>query len=480
MLIRHTLGYLPAQLLSPLTQFATAIILTHFLGTSEYGLTMLVFASQELVFLICLSWWTTYMLRYAGTLSANGSTPDLRTSENSILLISTLAQIVVTIGIILVTEPKVSWAFYLGACVFTATRSYLNFLSERARQQQAILAYSIAQIAAPLGGLLLTLLLMRLWGSSPERVLLDFAIAQAIVGFAVAWKLGLLTRPGTIDRTLLSSAISFGLPVLISNIFGWLASNGIRFVVQYGAGAAALGLLSVGWGLATRLSAVTAMIVAAAAYPLAVKAMDAGDEAGAKGQLSLNSILLLGLIAPATLGIIAITEPFVKLLVAQEYHAATIAILPWALLGAAIRNQRMHGWDQLYLLCEAPKPMMVLEGLEALATIIGAAIGLWMAGLIGAVIGTTIVAAIVALADFVYLRRTFGLSAPLWSYARILIAAGAMYGALMALQALGYRIQADWLHILTAIAGAATIYAITILILFPEVIRALVQKYKAG
>jgi O-antigen/teichoic acid export membrane protein len=478
MLIRHTLRYLPAQLLSPLTQFATAIILTHYLGAADYGLTMLVFASQELVFLICLSWWTSYMLRYAGSISADGKLADLRSSENSILALSALFQVLATLLVIVVTEPTVSWAFYVGACLFTVTRSYLNFLSERARQQEAILAYSLVQIAAPLGGLILTLLVMTIWGAKPERVLLDFAIAQALVGFLVAWRLGVLARPGAIDRDILRSAIAFGLPVQISNIFGWVANNGIRFVVQYGAGAAALGLLSVGWGLATRLSAMTAMIVAAAAYPLAIKAMDAGDEAGAKEQLSLNSALLLGLIAPATLGIIAITEPFVRLLVAPEYHAATIAILPWALLGAAIRNLRMHGWDQLYLLCEAPKPMIVLEGLEALVTMIGAAIGLVMGGLLGAVIGTTLAAIVVAVADFIYLRRTFGLRAPFWSYARILLAAAAMYGALLALPHLGYRTSADWEHILVTIAAGALVYGLAVIAFFPEITKLALRRFR--
>jgi O-antigen/teichoic acid export membrane protein len=468
MLIRHTIGYLPAQLLGPLIQFATAIILTHVLGAADYGLTMLIFASQELVFLVCLSWWTTYTLRYAGSIGMSGNSALLRASENSILSISSFFQVVTTIGIILIVEPNVSWMFYAGACVFTVTRSYLNFLSERARQQHAIAAYSIVQIIAPLGGLALTLIASAIWGSKPDRVLLDFAIIQAVVGFIVGWRLGLLSRPGRIDREILGSAIAFGWPVLISNIFGWLANNGIRFVVQYGAGATALGLLSVGWGLATRLSAVTAMIVAAAAYPLAVKAMDEGDEAGAKNKIGLNSVLLLGLIAPATIGVIAIAEPFVMLLLAKEYHAATIAILPWAIVGAAIRNQRMHGWDQLYLLCEAPKPMMVLEGLEALATITGATIGLLLGGMTGAVIATTLVAAVVACADFIYLRWKFGLVAPLWSYLRILTAAGVMYVALLALPLIGLRVDATWSQILAAIACGGIVYGLMIAILFPE------------
>ena len=63
MLIRQTIAYLPAQLIGPLSQFAMAIVLTHWLGAAEYGLTMLIFASQELTFRVSLAWWTSYMMR---------------------------------------------------------------------------------------------------------------------------------------------------------------------------------------------------------------------------------------------------------------------------------------------------------------------------------------------------------------------------------------------------------------------------------
>jgi hypothetical protein len=72
MLIRHTLAYLPAQLLSPLLQLTAALYLTYVLGAADYGLAMLIFASQELVFLVCLSWWTTSYLRYGGRWTEGG------------------------------------------------------------------------------------------------------------------------------------------------------------------------------------------------------------------------------------------------------------------------------------------------------------------------------------------------------------------------------------------------------------------------
>lgn len=479
MLIRQTLAYLPAQLLGPLTQFATAIVLTHYLQAADYGLTMLIFASQELVFLVCLSWWTNYMLRYSGAMADGAARARYEATEASILLVTAGLQVLATIGVILIVEPGASPAFYFGACVFTITRSYLNFLAERARRNAAILDYSLVQIVAPLGGLLLTLLVMSVLGPRPGWVLLVFAIMQGLVGLLVGARLKLIRLPGTLDRTILVTALAFGGPVVLSSAFGWFAANSIRFVVEGAAGAVALGLMSVGWGMATRLAAVAAMVVTAAAYPLAVKAMEAGDPDGARRQLSDNSALLLGIIAPATFGVIAITDPLSRLLIAPEYHAATIAILPWALAGAAIRNLRMHGWDQMYLLFEAPRPMLALEMTEAAVTTLAAIIGVWHSGMVGAVIGTAIAAVLVAACDFLFLKARFGLHAPVWQFLRILLASAAMFVVLKALPSLGITVLPLWHSVILAILIGMVLYVLAILVLFPEFSRLAIAWLKA-
>jgi O-antigen/teichoic acid export membrane protein len=472
MLIRQTLAYLPAQLLSPLIQFATAIILTHYLVAADYGLTMLVFASQELIFQIFLSWWTTYFLRYAGGFAGEGAQRNLRATEATIILATAAMQIVATLMLVAVIGDAVSSAFVIGACLYVVTRSYLTFLGEKARRETRILAYSILQIGAPLASLALALLMFALFGASPARVLLDFAVMHLLIAALVAWRMGAFSMPGRPDAAILRAALNFGIPVLVSNIFGWFAAQGIRFVVQYGLGAAALGLLSVGWGLAIRIAGVAAMVVTAAAYPLAVRKMDEGDPDAARRQLSTNSALLLGLIAPATAGVIVIAEPLVTLLIAAEYRAATIAILPWALVCAAIRNLRMHGWDQMYLLFEKPKPLVVVEGLEALVTILAAILGLRLGGLEGAVIGAALAAVVVALADYVYLNRRFGLSAPLGFYLRILAATGIMAAALLMLPALGLQVTASWSGLVLAIAFGALVYTLAAGSLFLQPLRA--------
>lgn len=477
-LLRHTLAYLPAQLVGPLAQFATALVLTHALGAADYGVTLLVFALQELAFLVCLSWWSTFVLRYGTEVDAAGgplsglppsALPSLAMArtESALLLATAGLQALAMVLVLWLSQPGLGAAMLAAAAAYTVSRSLLSFLAERARREAAIGAYSWLQIAAPLAGLGLTFGLMAAQRSSPAGVLLAFALAQAVVGGAVAWRLGLWVAPAWQAPALLRAALAFGGPVVLANGLSWLAGHSIRFVVQQGAGAVALGWLSVAWGLATRLAGVAGMLVAAAAYPLAVRSMQAGDAEGAKRQISANAVLVLAVLAPTGAGGMVLAELFVHTVVAAEYRAITVQLLPWALWGAVLRNARLHGWDQLYLLCEAPRAMLWMDLMEAVVVTAAAALGLWWGGLHGAVVATTLAALLVAAADGWVLRRLFGLQVHWADSARVLLAAGLMAAGLQAALAAGWWASPGPAPLAAAVATGMGLYVLALAGVFP-------------
>lgn len=492
--MRHTLAYLPAQLVGPLAQFGAALLLTHALGAADYGVTLLVFALQELAFLVCLSWWSTFVLRYgtahppgaaaAAAGSGEGTAPALTQramarTESALLLGTATVQALLLVLVLAISEPGLGAGLLAAAAAYTVSRSLLSFLAERARREAAIGAYSWVQMAAPLAGLGGVAGLMLAQRASPTTVLLAFALAQAVVGLAVARRLGLLVAPAWQAPALLRAALAFGGPVVLANGLSWLAGNSIRFVVQHGAGAVALGWLSVAWGLATRLAGVAGMLVAAAAYPLAVRSMQAGDAAGAKRQISANAVLVLAVLAPTGAGGMVLAELFVHTVVAAEYQSITVQLLPWALWGAVLRNVRLHGWDQLYLLCEAPRAMLWMDLMEALVMTAGAALGLWWGGLMGAVVGTTLATALVAAADGWVLRRLFGLQVHWADSGRVLLAAAAMALALHALLRQGAWAQPGPGPLLGAVAAGTVLYLLALAVVFPGHSRWLWQRLVA-
>jgi hypothetical protein len=142
--------------------------------------------------------------------------------------------------------------------------------------------------------------------------------------------------------------------------------------------------------------------------------MEAGDAAGAKRQLSDNSVLLLALLAPTAAG------------------------------------------------------MAALDAVEVAVTLAGAGLGLWWGGVPGAVIGSTVTPALVAPGDWLYLRRRFGLQAPFWRYAKVIVAALGMAAALHGLTRLGLQTGPGAWPLLFAAGLGALVYTVLLMLLFPR------------
>src|SRR5665213_2619396 len=90
-LIRHTLLYLPAQLIGPVAQFAAAVVWTHWMSPDVYGVLTFMFAAQELAFVMSLSWWSQYTLRYFGALRSEQTKP-YRETEGPVLAATAFVQ----------------------------------------------------------------------------------------------------------------------------------------------------------------------------------------------------------------------------------------------------------------------------------------------------------------------------------------------------------------------------------------------------
>jgi O-antigen/teichoic acid export membrane protein len=426
MLIRHTILYLPAQLIGPLFQFIAAVAWTHWLAPDAYGVLAFMMAAQDLAYLVGLSWWSQFTLRYLGTYKGSKSRALYQRSENCILLLSSLMQSIMAIGALIMLKADLTPALITASILYTVTRSITTHLGERARTRGQIVAYTAAQLVGPVVGFLIALGALSQIAATPESALAGFAMAQ-ILGLAWLWHiLGLGFSIAWPDRAIFRKACSFGIPLVASGAIAWFSANGIRIVVEHAQGIEAVGLVSVGWGLGQRLASVAAMLVTAAAFPLAVKHLQAGARETALLQLAQSGAILFGLLAPSTVGIILLTHQATNLLIAAPFRSVTIAVLPLAAAAGIVRNIRVHFADQAFLLFERPKLTLVTNGVEAIATLVGCWIGLKTGGLPGAAAGALAGALAGTTTGFTMSISSFGLPIPVFHVARILAATAAM------------------------------------------------------
>jgi O-antigen/teichoic acid export membrane protein len=467
MLLYQTLLYLPAQLLGPAFQFLAAVAWTHFLSPSEYGVLSLVIATQELVFYLCLYWWSQYTTRYYAAHQQDESTARFQPTENAVLIANMALQTLAAAVALAISDAAYDAALMTATVVFTVTRSLTAHLAERARASGRIAAYTLAQTAGPVLGCLIGFAAIFEGEANAAAVLAGFALAQTLA-LPVLWHMLRLGTALGLDRGILAIAIRFGAPLLGAGVVAWLSVNGLRVIVDKFDGAAAVGLVSVGWSLGQRATSVAAMLVTAAAYPLAVKRAVTHSREAALVQLAQSGALLMGVIAPVAIGMLIVNRNAVDLLIGKDFRDLTLMVLPIAVVSGAVRNLRLHYADQTFLLCERTDLSLIVCTLEAILTLALCVFGLLEYGLVGACAGCLAAHLIAAICTIALAMIRFGLPFPLAHFGRICLAI-----ALMTLALLGLPWPPTRLGLSLEIAIGVLVYGLAIGFIYQRELRGL-------
>ena len=470
MLLRHTLLYLPAQFVGPLFQLIAMIVWTHLVDERTLGVLTLVTATHELLQIGFLAWWSQYALRFSGRYQEDANSPRFYRTENAVLLLSVALQSIAIVGVLLlVIAPGAKTAILLASVGYVITRSLNVYIGERARVRHQIGVYSIQQVFGPSVGFVLGLLLIKLFGQSAEWPLAGYAFAQLLAALVVLPKIGHGRSLWPIDREIVGHALRYGIPLIVGGALGWVGLNASRFIVNEMAGVAAAGLFAVGYGLGQRAAAVAAMLVTAAAFPIAVRTMEHGGSQAAMRQLADNSALLVAILAPSLAGIFMLRTEIVHLLIAPPFQQVTLAILPLATLSGALRNLRAHFGDQVFLLHNRTRWMMVIAAVDATLTVIFSVIGFRYWGLTGAAAATVAAALAGAIASFTIGFTKFGLTLPVGHMARIALATIAMTCLLRL-----FPEAPTLMHLVAHIGAGAGAYLATLALLYaPSLFRML-------
>jgi O-antigen/teichoic acid export membrane protein len=431
MMIRHSLLYLPAQLIGPMMQLVAMVVWTHLVSDHTLGIITLVIAAHELLQIGFLAWWSQFALRFFGRYQATDDAGRFYRTENAVLSVSVVSQGVIVLAILLgVVAPGAEWPLIGATVAYVVTRTLSLYITERARVSGQIGIYSVQQILGPAAGFAAGWILIVLFGPSAEWVLAGYAAAQLVAVLIVLPRLAFSIRIRSADRGTLKAALHYGLPLIIGGALSWLGLNAPRFIINEVMSVAAAGLFAVGYGLGQRAAAVAAMLVTAAAYPIAVRTMEEKGSTAAMRQLADNGALLLAALVPTVVGIFILRDDIATLLIAEPFRAMTLAILPLSVLAGGIRSARAHFCDQVFLLHSRTHLQMIVTIVDALAAVVLGIAGTLLWGLVGAAIASVAAATVAAVVSFALGFIRFDLQVPWAHIVRIALASTAMGAAL--------------------------------------------------
>lgn len=406
--LRKTLLYSPASLLGPLIQLATIVILTHWLQPVDLGAYAIAVAVQDLAQIATLSWWSQYVLRYLDDQRPETRAHQDRT-EIAVLAAAGLAQALAVAGVLALlglapAEPLLIASIALAG----VARALVGHWSVRARAAEKIGLYALAQIGGPALTLALSLAGFALFAPSLTVAFIAMAIGHVVVVLPMLRGADYRGAGAAIDGPTLTAAFRYGGFTTLGTGLAWVSMQSVRFIADFALGAAAVGLLHVGWGVGQRLATQIGVLATTALFPIAAgRARSEGVDAGVR-QLMVAGPLLLAVLAPATILAFALAAPAAALLVGPAYREATATILPLAALAGAIRVFRNHYFDEVLQVSGEPQLMAKLDGLEAVLTILLCLVGAWLNGLTGLVLGALAAAMITTLAAWQVVGRRHG------------------------------------------------------------------------
>lgn len=467
MLVRHTILYLPAQVLAPAIQLATILVWAHILPPDAVALATMTVAVQEITFSLFYAWWSHFMLRMRSRFDATSDLGALLSTEPlAVALAATLQLLVVPLGLALYfSEVAGGWQVAV-MTAYVLTRSLNVYVAERARATARIGLYTLVQIGGPGLGLVIGVLVVLSGTPTSAAVLGGLAIAQTFL-LASAW---LLRSPAPAKAParpkILREAAAFGLPVATALLMSSVSVNAPRFIVDQTAGLTAAGIFAVAYGLGLRCASVASMLVTAGAYPLVVRRMETEGVEVAYAQHRTNVLLLAAVVLPAALGLIAVSRSLVLIVLPGEFQSAAAVVLPLAAFAGALQNFRAHTTDQVFYLRARTRLAARVALIELVLSVGLSWAGAVALGLPGAVAGLALAAAAGLATSGTLARRRLDFRFPFVGAVPIATAA-----AVMALLVWLMPVTANPLVLAGEVVVGALIYAAMLGLFFPRLVR---------
>lgn len=430
MLLKRTLLYLPSQVLGPLSQLLAIVLWTFFCSKETIGFVTLVTTQQELTRSIFVTWWSHYLLRFINDDTVNKS--DVLSTNCWYMLLSSVLQALFTVGLLFyILGTDINVTICLVTVLFVVLRSFNQHNLTLAVSNNLTLIFNSLSLIGPVVGLIIGLGLLYLFGDNFVYPILGFAIAEFLSFCLLIFLNRKRTFSFKVNRVVFYSAFKFGAPFILSGAFSWLALNIPRYFIEFKLGLGSVGEFAVGFGLGLRAASMASMVVTSAGLPLAIKKMQTEGVNSAMSQLSDNFSLLIFVMFPALLGLLAISNNLVVLVIAEEYITVTLLILPWALLSGGVFAIISHYLYHYFFIISKTIYIVFLDFLLALITLFLCIYFVDSKGVVGGVMSMAIASLSVSTFLLSYLVIKTEFIFPTFDFFKISIASVFMYFVVM-------------------------------------------------
>lgn len=362
-MFRQVSSYFVANLVAALFGFASVVLFTRTLTPHEYGIYILGISAASFLSAALFGWIKASVLRISA--EAGGTDVRLATGYSFLFLLPAIP--ILTIGALLVA-PETS-DYFLPAVLLAFTIGFFEFYQELFRATQRSTPYMTATITRAALALLLSsffVLFLDLGGRG-----LLFGIAASYVVASLLYAFVVWERPiRSFDSGLLTEMLRFGLPMALSGAIFMLQAILDRVVVGAYLGEHSAGVYGAAADLVRQVMLFPGVAIGSAVLPIAISLMGKADRAAVDRHLLDSLEMLLGVMAPTTVGLAIIAGKLSHLVLGPSFQATATALIPIIVFGWLLRSLSYQFVHVSYQLDKKPMLLTLCGGGTLIASVI--------------------------------------------------------------------------------------------------------------
>jgi O-antigen/teichoic acid export membrane protein len=344
LLLRSTLIYAPAILLTRLSALLLLVIATRLIDTNEYGLLALVVTVGELTDAAVTNWLRIALLRLGGKGEISRGSVLLAAR---VLLVTTLAGLAISsIASGLIVPER--WAeFAVAVGVYLVVGAIGRFGLTLLQMQQRHGTYSLLEFVRAVLQLILPVAAISLFHSSFLMVSLASSVATLAAGLVALWfaARGVVAGPA---RFTPRELLSFGIPLIVMAIVGFGINSGERILLKVYYDAGAVAVFAAAYALARQPIDTVANAINMGAFPELVARFDAQGPQAAAEFIGRQMALMGRLCFPIVAVLVALGHEIGVLLLPEAYHADVGQLFPIIALSVLATNFSAFGFENMF------------------------------------------------------------------------------------------------------------------------------------
>ena len=471
MLVRHASQYLISSAVTAVIGFASAAVFTRLLTPADYGVYVVGFSMASFVSTTLFTWVRYAVMRFG----SEGDSADIRSTSLVAYAISALTAPLIILGERFIAN--VSWDRAGLAVALALSSAMFDLTQELQRSRLQVRAFLVGSMVRSLAAFGICVAIAELGGGGLGQLAgaaLAYLVTSLITG-RTAWRPPL----AKFEPAKLRLFFVLGVSVTIAALLVAMQASVDRLFIAWKFGDMSAGLYGAGADIAKQIVLIPAGGIAAAAFPLAVRAFASKDPIATRRQLERTGELLLAVLFPVAVGL-ALTAPYLASFLLgpsfRETAAHVIPILAFAWIFQSISQSFIHLSFHLAMRQDLSIPhglatlvvnLALLGPLTSLFGLSGAAWSLLASELIGCAVGLALT------------RRAHGLPSLTRPALRIAAACGVMALVVVALETRMREYSAVNFFVL-ALCGASAYVSVATMLEVCDARAYVIQKFSSG